>query len=329
MNRFHLRLVSLAVIVIVLLALWTKRPGGWFRVPSHSGREAVAKSPDLSNLTFLTPNRVVATVGGVNLRSEDLHEVLQRESDGTVSEAGLSAQDIAVKVGVALDHLIEDELLAEAARRQGIKTHLTGSAARQDLVHQYLALTKIPEPNDADLRSFYKNHGEKFYIPPGARVRELFLPLQGSEGKVNKASHKTKGATYSLGEQLVARIRGGESLEDLAKQYVPDAYRNRAQVHQFEGDVESPEGESQVLALRPGEVAGPLRVEGGYSIFQCVAQIRSGRIPFSQAQEKIRVFLIAKRLEDTRKRLVAELGQQIPVQRSMPKEGRHAIASAP
>src|SRR5262245_38249382 len=309
--------------MIVVFVLWTKRPAGWFGVTSRQGELPAEKSSNLS-LAFLGPNKLLATVGGVNLRSEDLLEVLQKEFHGPVSHTGLSTQDIAAKAGVALDGLIEDELLAEGARRRGMKTDLAGSAGRQDLASRYLALTKIPEPSDADLRNFYKNHGEKFYVPAVAQVRELFLPLQEGESEANHGRVKAKGPTYSLGEQLVARIRAGDSIEALAKQHVPEPYRDRAQVHQFEGSVMSPEGESQVLALRPGGVAGPIRVEGGYAVFQCVSQTRNGRIPFYEAQEKIRKFLVAKRFEDTRKQIVAELGQRISVQRFTTNEASHS-----
>ena len=43
------------------------------------------------------------------------------------------------KVGKALDVLIDDELLAQAARLQGLKTKLQGSAGRNDLAAQLLA----------------------------------------------------------------------------------------------------------------------------------------------------------------------------------------------
>src|SRR5262249_44673691 len=139
-NQFRRLMVSLAAVVIVVFVLWTKRPGGWFGGPSRQGRETAPRTSDLKTLAFLSPNKLLATVGGVNLRSEDLLEVLQKEFHGPVSHTGLSTQDIAAKAGVALDGLIEDELLAEGARRRGMKTDLAGSAGREDLAGRYLAL---------------------------------------------------------------------------------------------------------------------------------------------------------------------------------------------
>lgn len=278
---------------------------------------------DLRNLQLLKPNQLLAKVGEVELRSQDLREALQRDFHGQVSHAGLSAEDLASRIGRALDQLIEDELLAQEARRQGFKSSLAGPASRQDLARQSLQqyLAKLPAVTDADLRSFYKNHGEKFYIPPSARVRELFLPLQGTGDKKEQTIDKS----YLLGQELAARIRQGESLEALARQNVPEAHRSRAQVHQFMGSVMSPKDEGEVLALRPGEVIGPVRVEGGFSVFQGVAQIRSSRMTFYEAKEKIRAYLDSRRLEEARKRFAADLRQQISVERFYPDK---AVASA-
>ena len=207
-----------------------------------------------------------------------------------MSHAGLSPEDLGLKVGQALDALVQDELLAQAARQEGLKTKLKGSAGRKDLANQYLAenLSKVPAVDEADLRNFYKNHGEKFVIPARVQARELFLPLQSPRDKKDK----TKDKAYVLGQELVERIRKGRSLGSLwLRQHVPEEQRDRAQVHEFRGAPMAPEDEKKVLALRPGEVVGPLRIEGGYSVFQGVTQVRSGRIPFYEAREKIKTYL--------------------------------------
>jgi hypothetical protein len=76
--------------------------------------------------------------------------------------------------------------------------------------------------------------------------------------------------------------------------------------------------EQRVLALRSEEVVGPLRVEGGYSIFQGIARVRSRLMPFYQAREKIKVYLEGRKEEDLRRNLVSQLHRQISVQRFGP-----------
>jgi PPIC-type PPIASE domain len=267
----------------------------------------------LKNLALLEPKRLLAKVGDVELRSEDLREVLQSEFHGQMSHAGLSAEDLGLKVGQVLDALVQDELLAQAARQDGMKTSLKGSVGRKDLANQYLAqnLSKVPAVDEADLRNFYKNHGEKFSISASVQVRELFLPLQSPRDKRSK----TKDKAYVLGQELAGRILKGESCESLAEQHAPEGQRDRAQVHEFRGAPMELEDEKKVLALRPGEVVGPLRIEGGYSVFQGVTQVRRGRIRFYEAREKIKTYLEARRVEEARQQLVADLQRQKPVQR--------------
>jgi len=266
----------------------------------------------LQNLELLEPRQALARVGDVTLYSEDLREQLQSEFHGQISHAGLTPEAIGRKAGEALEALIQEELLAQAGRQQGLKTNLTGRAAQKDVARQYVTqyLTKLPAVEEAELRKFYKNHGEKFVVPPSVQVRELFLPLQSIPNKRQKNDDKA----YVLGQKLGERIRHGEPLEILAVQYTPEEQRDRAKAHEFRGAVMESEDERKVLALAPGEVLGPLRVEQGYSVFQGVAQIRSSRISFYEAREKIKKYLENQRAEEARLRLVAELQRLRPVQ---------------
>jgi hypothetical protein len=296
-----------AAILIGLVVLYGAR---YHRAPSN----ASDSNPVLDNLALLEPNKLLAKVGNVELRSEDLRAALQADFHGDLSHAGLSQEDLASKVGGALDTMIDDELLAQAGRLQGFKTKLQGSAGRNDLAAQLLVqhLEKLPPVDEAVLRNFYKNHGEKFVIAERVEVRELFLPLQGRPDK------RSKDKSYVLGQELADRIRKGEELGSLTAQYSPESERVRARVHEFRSGPTELQDERKVLKLKPGEVVGPFRIEGGYSVFQGVRQIRSGRIPFYEARDKIKTYLESKKVHEARKQLVADLQQLTPIQRFAP-----------
>jgi hypothetical protein len=315
LRRKRLWIAGVSVVLaglVVFSATKAKRP------PSFSGNDLALK-----HLALLEPKRLLAKVGDVELRSEDLRESLQSTFQGRLAQAGLSEEELAAKVGEALETLIQDELLAQAGRLQGLRTNLKGSTARADIAQQVLDrhLAKLPAVEEVELRNFYKNHGEKFVIPSSVKARELFLPLQSPPGKHGK----TKDKSYVLGQQLAGRIRKGESLELLAAENVPEEYRDRAQVREFRGGPMEVEDERRVLALKPGEVVGPLRVEGGYSVFQGVALVRSGRIPFYEARNKIKAYLEGRRVEEARKWLVADLQQRRPIQRFAPVQAAAAV----
>src|SRR5262249_32851873 len=227
-------------------------------------------------------NRIIAKVGSAELRSQDLQDALQLGLRGQASRVALTPKDSAVKESAALEHLIEDEILAQAARTNGVKTLLHGTEARQELSEKYVEeqAAKLPPLSEVELRDFYKNHGEKFYVPPAVQVRQLFLPLGFRKAKDKK---EAEDLARKLGLDLAARIRQGQPLEKLAQQYSPAEHREKAGIQTFRGAVMEAVDEQKVLSLRPGEVVGPLRTEGGYSIFQGVAQTRGRLIPFFQA----------------------------------------------
>jgi len=307
LKRSRLWLACAAAILVGLVGLKAARSSR-----THSDRPG-NDGLLLKNLALLQPKQLLAKVGDVELRSEDLREALQTEFHGQMSHAGLSPEDLAVRVGQALDMLVQDELLAQAARQDGLKTNLKGSAGRKDLAQQLLSqhVAKLSPVDDAALRDFYKNHGEKFVIAQRVEVQELFLALQSPD-------RQSKDKSYVLGQELADRIRKGEPLESLAAQFSPGSERLRALAHEFRSGPTEPEDERKVLELKPGEVVGPFRIEGGYSVFQGVRQVRSGRIPFYEAREKIKVYLEGRKAEEARKRLVADLQQRNPIHRFAP-----------
>jgi hypothetical protein len=271
--------------------------------------------PNLAYLSLLNSDQLLAKVEGVELRSEDLKNFLQLDFHGQLLHGSMSSEDLSARIARGLDQLIEEELLAQEAKRRGLTTSLEGAQARRDLSDQCLKseLAKLAPVDDREVRTFYKDHGEKFLIPGGVEVRELFLPHQG-----DKYTKEKREKALELAEELAARARKGESFEELGKQYVPTAFLDRTKGYLFKGAVMDAADEQRVLGLHIGEILGPVRIEGGYSVFQGIASVRTRRIPFYEAQEKIKTYLEARRREELRKKLVSELRQRVSVQRFGP-----------
>jgi hypothetical protein len=274
---------------------------------------------DLAFLSVLKSEQVLAKVGEVPIRGVDVRDALQAEFHSQLHHGSLSPQDLAAKISTVLDGVLEDELLAQEARRRGFSSALAGSQARKDLADQFFSaeLSNLPPVTDQDMRTFYKNHGEKFYIPPGINVKELFVPAKSfAEEKASRKEAIEKA--IALGKDLVVRIRNGEKIEDLAKSNTPEVFQDRAKGFLFKGGMMDAKDEQAILRLRPGEVYGPVRVEGGVSIFQGISQERSRLIPFYQSQEKIRIYLESVRRQELRRTLVEKAKQQVVVQRFTP-----------
>ncbi len=271
---------------------------------------------DLSYLSILQSNQVLAKVGTTAIHGTDVRDALQMEFHGQSFHSSLSPQDLALKISETVDRVVEDEVLAQAAQRQGMRTTFTGPGARQDLAVQLVRAeqAKLPAVSDKELRTFYKEHGEKFYIPPGINVRELFLPVPSLSRDRKEEVEKAKRQA----ESLATRLRQGEAAEAMAVEFVPEAFRDRAKGYLFKGGVLTESEERNILKLRPGEVIGPIRVEGGVSVFQGVSQERARLIPFYQAQEKIKTYLETSRIQELRKTLIEKYKQDVSVQKFAP-----------
>ena len=79
---------------------------------------------------------------------------------------------------MALDQLIDEELLSQGALKEGLKSSLEGVERKQDLAKKYLEsqLAKEPPVTDVQMRDFYRNHGEKFFIPSGFNFENFLYP---------------------------------------------------------------------------------------------------------------------------------------------------------
>ena len=302
-------MIGLTVVGTILAAWVTYRNGG---EPSSLAELKNHPEAHPTFLSALKSDQPVAKVGSIELRSNDLKDFLLLEYQGQLTQAALSRPDVMEKISKALDRLIDEELLAQAAIKEGLKSSYDGVEKRRDLAKRYLEsqLAKEQPVSDALLREFYRNHGEKFYIPSAVQLRELFVPLTGEKSKKSK-----NDSAYDLAADMVARLAGGESIEELAKMHVPQAHQERAQIHLYKGGVIDIAEDKKVLALRAGAVVGPFRTEGGYSIFQGISLERSRLIPFREAKAKIQAFLETRHAEELRKKLVDRLKQQVPTQR--------------
>jgi hypothetical protein len=293
-----------------------------YRYRTLADRVSSRNSPteaDIALLSVLRSEQVLAKVGDVSIRGTDVRDALQTEFHGQQRHASLSRQDLALKISTALEGVLEDELLSQEARLRGFTSAFTGSQARKDLANQLFNTesAKLPPVTDQDMRTFYKNHGEKFYIPPGTNVKELFLPANSlAEEKTIRKEAIEKAMV--LVKDLAGRIRNGERIEDLAKVHTPEAFQDRAKGFLFKGGMVDAKDEQAILHLRPGEVYGPVRVEGGVSVFQGISQERARFIPFFLAQEKIRTFLEFVRKQELRIMLVERAKQRVVVQRFNP-----------
>jgi peptidyl-prolyl cis-trans isomerase D len=184
----------------------------------------------------------------------------------------------------------------------------------------YLGEVKVTEE---DIRRYYREHSDEFTTGTRAEVRVLRFPVEKYGEKVTVSEEELKNLYESQkslyqteeraharhilvhvregsseeeervakekAEEILSRVRKGESFQELAKQFSDDPGSKAlgGDLGWFKRGVMVPEFDQAVFSTRPGEVTGPVRTRFGYHIIEVLEKEEKG----SQPYEKVRPLL--------------------------------------
>jgi len=117
----------------------------------------------------------------------------------------------------------------------------------------------------ADVDRWFRANLDKYSAPELVRVRHLLVVPTSSSDAADRAARDRAAA-------LLARIRGGESLAQMAQEHSEDeATRSKGgDLGTFGRGVMLPGFEAAAFAMRPGQISDLVRTEAGYHIIECV-----------------------------------------------------------
>lgn len=168
---------------------------------------------------------------------------------------------------LALDRLIAEELLVRRASELGL-AESEGSVRKAlvDAMVQFaMAEAAGSEPSDTELKRFYDDRPDLFAAEPLLRVRAASVPAD----KAQAAREALRASTgFSAAMAKVGAIEAA----------IPDAYLAPLKLADYAG----PAVADAAQGLRPGEVAGPLTVEGR-AVFVWLMDARTGERPAFEA----------------------------------------------
>ena len=139
------------------------------------------------------------------------------------------------------------------------------------------------DPGDEKLREFYQSRSQQFSVPEERKVRHILftIPEGASEDEVE--------AVRAKAEEVLKRIRDGESFAELAKEVSEDSGSA-----DMGGDlgfiaqgVMEPDFEQVAFALKEGEVSEPVLTSFGFHLIE-VDEIRAGKVkPFESVRDEL------------------------------------------
>jgi peptidyl-prolyl cis-trans isomerase SurA len=200
---------------------------------------------------------------------------------------------------------LDDDQLREALRGQGMSM----AGYRADLKKQLLryrvlniAVGSRVSISDDEVKTYYDRHMKS---GGNVQVRASHIFVAIPDG----ADSATVGEKQAQAQKLLERARAGEDFAKLAKQYSDDAATrgDGGDLGTFGKDMLPRAIEEIVFAMKPGELAGPVRADRGFHVIKLVERKTKDAKPLSEVQDDIRIQLRQKEMEKQTKTYLAEL----------------------
>jgi peptidyl-prolyl cis-trans isomerase C len=250
---------------------------------------------------------LIARIGAVELREEDVQRAIARDPGASRERFETPAAR-----GELIDGLIRFELLAQAADKAGLTKdpdaiHALQQIAVTKLVNQTLGAVASPDSiTKADVeREYLARQGRDFTLPPAAHVRHIRVAIpKVAERLANRAkalaADDDRGfaaLAASSSEDATTRALGGDLGFIDRNSRLPPALIDAA------------------LSLKtPGEVTGPLAIDGGYEVVRLINLRTAAVSPLSSVEEPIRQRLYRDRRAKALDDLVARLRNETAVE---------------
>jgi peptidyl-prolyl cis-trans isomerase C len=238
----------------------------------------------------------------------------------------------------ALDGLIDDELLWQAASKSGMVADdaavdaafaVAAKAAKgEERLRLRLAQEEVSEADyrerirrklsgqryaqaaaekkvsvgEAEIRDFYKANPDKFHRPEMLRARQILIKVPADATKAQRAQAQSRL------RGILAQARAGKDFGELAREHSEDATK------QWDGELDPiargslpPALEKAAFALKPGEITGIVATPAGLPIVQLEQRIPEVSISEKDAHDRIAAYLRARKTEEAIRELLADL----------------------
>jgi parvulin-like peptidyl-prolyl isomerase len=238
------------------------------------------------------PQAIVASIGQRRILASEYSQALTRKWKGVrnIDYARAAAP-------IILDRLIERALLLSEAERRGyVKLPEVRRKVRsyetELLVPYYLEEVLAPSVNitDEQMRDYYAEHQNRFRKPPRVRVGQITVE------------------TPEEAERRAEAMREGADLAWLAKQYSMDEYAERGGDRGWLTPTPGADETSDwLLAAEPGDVGGPLLVNGAYVVVEVLDREQQEPYTFDEVSGNVREAIFKREFGEQLDRFIKKL----------------------
>jgi foldase protein PrsA len=320
----------------------------WFSVkrliPSITFFFLISFSLTIASFASEKNERAAARVGDITITESQLEEVIDKYVPPGSFHGTMDPSKRYEYRKDALNELIEIELLYKEAWRTGIrpseeyvkqavdenirrfgsekafkeslkKNGLSLDGFRKKLRKYqvvdifWAALLKESAYTDKELNEYYETNKSRFTRPEALRLYHILIKVESS------APDEEWQKKREYAEQLLKKIRSGESFEDTAYQYSEDPYKFKGGDLGFihRGQLNPTELEEAAFSLKKDEVSGVIRTIYGFHILKAGERKPEETLSFEETKEKLGKELQKKKFEERKKELLEKLRNQYTI----------------
>ncbi|MFP4453523.1 MAG: peptidylprolyl isomerase [Desulfobacterales bacterium] len=291
-------------------------------------------------------NDYVAVVNGVKIPAEELErkvDLIRARYGG--SGAKIGDQQLSYIRQVILDNLIEQQLLYQASKDEGIKidaaavdeemdkiksqfesedefqNQISGMNYTVDLlekeIERNLAIRELIDEkfaselsvSDSEVEAFYNENQDEFEVPERVRARHILI----------KSDDENKDEAREKIKEVQGKLEDGEDFSELAGQYSDDpSGESGGDLGFFSRGQMVKNFEEAAFELEPGEVSDIVETRFGYHLIKLEERKDKGVKPLEEVRGDIRENLEQEKVMQKLEPYMESLKKKYPVEKNLP-----------
>ena len=254
------------------------------------------------------------------LRKEAMDEMIEQELVRQAAEAQ-GIEVTGAEIDAALAEVSEPFETSEAFARRLESEGFTLDSYRQH-VGRMIAAKKyldgirmtVATVSDEELESYYRDNEIRLTLPEQVRVRHILLTWKPMGTTDDRAAIRKQMLP------ILERARAGEDFAELAREYSDDyaTARNGGDTGLFHRGQMAPAFETAAFALQPGEISDPVDTPFGVHILRLDERKESRLLPLEEIREQLREHIREEKMEAAVKQETERLRQEGEVEILIP-----------
>ena len=252
----------------------------------------------------------------------------------------------------AMDKMIEQELVRQAAEDQGIEVtpeevdaalvevgepfktpeeftrRIESEGFTEDSYREHLARmiaaskyldgirASVATVSDAELETYYRDNELRLTLPAQVRVRHILLTWKPMGTRDDRAAIRDQMVP------ILDKVRAGEDFAALAREHSDDSAtaQNGGDTGLFHRGQMVPAFEAVAFALRPGEISDPVDTPFGVHIIRLEERHEARLLPLDEVREQLREHIRGEKMEVAVKQETERLREEAEIEILIPLE---------